>query len=129
MDIDRPLDEIVAEKRAEQRKSSSARGGRGGRGGSRGGSSAAKAAGRAAIAGKESGSIGPVRNRHSGGFAASNNAGPAAAAGRTAAAAVPLMVDGSKILMSNLPQDVTENQIRVRISSTQPATATSGIDG
>lgn len=119
MDIDRPLDDIVEEKRAERRKASAGRGGNRGRG--RGGRGDAKAAGRAAVASAQaSGGVGPVRNRYAGNAAAANNAGPAASIPALQVAAVPLMADGSKIIVSNLPQDVTEHQIRVCFCSPSP---------
>lgn len=107
MDIDKPLDDIIKQRR-------SARGparGRG-RGGVRGG-----AAGRgAARGGAAASSTGPVRNRHTGAAAASGAAGPAASA--PGKPVLPLMADGSKIIVSNLPTDVTENQIRDLFATT-----------
>lgn len=99
MDIDKPLDEIIDQKRSERRSTR----GRG-RGGARGGGAA-----RGAPRGGAAASTGPVRNRHVGNAAAA--AGPAASA--PGKPVIPLMADGSKIIVSNLPIDVTENQIRV----------------
>lgn len=101
MDIDKPLDEIIDQKRSERRSTR----GRG-RGGARGG-----AAGRGAARGAGAASTGPVRNKHTGNAAAAGAAGPAASA--PGKPVIPLMADGSKIIVSNLPTDVTENQIRV----------------
>jgi THO complex subunit 4 len=101
MDIDKPLDEIIDQKRSERRTTR----GRG-RGGARGGSAA-----RGAARGGAAASTGPVRNRHTGNAAAAGAAGPAASA--PGKPVIPLMADGSKIIVSNLPTDVTENQIRV----------------
>lgn len=101
MDIDKPLDEIIDQKRSERR---SARGRGRGRGAARGGG-AVRGAGAPA-------GTGPVRNKHTGGAAAAGAAGPAASA--PGKPVIPLMADGSKIIVSNLPTDVTENQIRVR---------------
>lgn len=101
MDIDKPLDEIIDQKRSERR---SARGRGRGRGAARGGG-AVRSAGAPA-------GTGPVRNKHTGGAAAAGAAGPAASA--PGKPVIPLMADGSKIIVSNLPTDVTENQIRVR---------------
>lgn len=114
MDIDRPLEEIIDEKRTERRKSSRGGRGRGQRGGAvrggaagRGGFNAAPAVAVVPVA--ANGSVGPVRNKYSGNIAATQGgAGKAAAT-----AAVPLMADGSKVIVSNLPTDVTENQVRV----------------
>lgn len=101
MDIDKPLDEIIDQKRSERRSSR----GRGrGRGAARGG-------GPARGAGAAAASTGPVRNKHTGSAAAAGAAGPAASA--PAKPVIPLMADGSKIQVSNLPTDVTDNQIRV----------------
>jgi len=121
MDIDKPLDAIIDAKRAE-RRSSRGRGGKGsGRGAARGGG-----AGRggqqqqvqvvAVQPVNASAGTGPVRNRYSGNIANARNGGGAAAApaaaGSKQAPIIPLMADGSKIIVSNLPMDVTENQIR-----------------
>ncbi|KAK9900635.1 hypothetical protein P389DRAFT_166082 [Cystobasidium minutum MCA 4210] len=106
MDIDKPLDEIIDQKRSERRSSR----GRGrGRGAARGG-------GPARGAGAAAASTGPVRNKHTGSAAAAGAAGPAASA--PAKPVIPLMADGSKIQVSNLPTDVTDNQIRELFSQT-----------
>lgn len=110
MDIDKPLDEIIDQKRSE-RKSARGRGSGRGRGAARGGG-AVRGAGAAPAA---AASTGPVRNKHTGGAAAARSAGPAASA--PAKPVIPLMADGSKIIVSNLPTDVTENQIRVSFFS------------
>jgi len=118
MDIDRPLEEIIDEKRTERRKSG--RGGRGrgqrgavrGGGAGRGGFNAAPAA--VIVPVTAAGSVGPVRNKYSGNIAATQGgAGKAAAT-----AALPLMADGAKVIVSNLPTDVTENQVRDLFSQT-----------
>ena len=100
----------------EKRKNSSSRGrGRGGRGGGRGRGGAATRGSQPApiqVVVASPGAVGPVRNKYSGNIAVTNSGGKV---GVTPAAAVPLMADGSKIIVSNLPQDVTENQVRVSL--------------
>jgi hypothetical protein len=107
MELDKPLDEIIAQERSKRRTSR----GRG-RGAARGGS-----VGRGAARGAGASSTGPIRNKHTGGAAAAAAAGPAASA--PGKPIIPLMADGSKIIVSNLPIDVTENQIRVRRNAFQ----------
>lgn len=120
MDVDRldkPLSDIIDEAKAQRR-----RGGAGGRGGSRGRGRGGRGGARGGrpeqvtspttvqVVVAPANGVGPVRNKYSGNIASSNAASKASAA---TAAAVPLMADGSKIIVSNLPQDVTENQVRV----------------
>lgn len=62
-----------------------------------------------------------MRNKYSGNIAAAVGqplVSPVAAVA-TPQVVVPLMADGAKIVVSNLPQDVTENQIRVRLPLSQ----------
>jgi len=84
MNLDRPLDEIISDKRKQHRRSS----------------------GIARRGGKTNGT-GPVRNGRA------PRAQPAVApVPATKLQLPPQMGQGSKIIVSNLPPDVTENQIR-----------------
>ncbi|GAA98735.1 uncharacterized protein L969DRAFT_57494 [Mixia osmundae IAM 14324] len=100
MNIDQPLDTVIAEKRKNNR---SKRGGRGPR--------------NTAGTGGAAPSAPSARDRYAGSAPASNKQ---AAKGQTGSGAVglPSGLDGHKIIVSNLPDDVTENQIRELFSST-----------
>jgi hypothetical protein len=85
MDIDKPLDELIAAKPRARR------GGRGGRA-----------------------PQSTARTRYAG-------AVPKAASQPTRAAAKPIAADASKVIISNLPADVTEAAVRVSLVSVTPA--------
>ena len=114
MNVDMTLDELLEVKRAERRKNGASRGGargRGARGGARGGGpTRGSQVATTEVVVATNGAVGPVRNKYSGNIA-TGRAGVQTIA--SPAAVVPLMADGAKIIVSNLPQDVTENQVRV----------------
>jgi hypothetical protein len=95
MQLDQPLDDLVQKARKE--RSSGQRRGRGRGLGPR----------------RDSSNIGPVRNARRGG---SGGGGLAPGLGRPARSSsnLPAQAGEGKIVVSNLPDDVTEAQIRVR---------------
>ena len=99
MDIDRPLDDMVqANKKARgTRAGRKASGSGAARGGARSGGAAPASGGRA----KYAGSV-PAQSRQSGGGAPAS--GPLA----------KIPPAAGKIIVSGLPNDVTENQVKVR---------------
>ncbi|BEJ17303.1 hypothetical protein CspHIS471_0607040 [Cutaneotrichosporon sp. HIS471] len=101
MDIDKPLDEMIAAK---------PRGRRGGRG--RGASSSTSAPSRDAA---PRGAVG-ARARYSG--SAPRNVSQTQRAAVMPAANKPVTADATKIIISNLPTDVTEAQVRDLMQST-----------
>lgn len=103
MNIDKPLDEIIAtNKRANGR--------RGGRGGAGGG-----AAQPARVQPQQNAAVGGARARYGGNAPRQNNQAvvhPLPKQQQQSQRAMPL---GEKIIVSNLPDDVTEAQIRVSL--------------
>ncbi|CAH7675500.1 hypothetical protein PPACK8108_LOCUS10519 [Phakopsora pachyrhizi] len=91
MNLDRPLDDIISEKRKQKRTGGVSRRG-----------------------GKSHSGTGPIRNPR----AARGHATAVAAAPVKSLQLPPQMGQGSKIIVSNLPSDVTENQIRELFSTT-----------
>lgn len=99
MDIDRPLDDLVQanKKRSGKGSARKASGSGAGRGGARSGGAAPASGGRAKYAGAV-----PSQSRQSGG-----GAPPSGPLSKIPPAA-------GKIIVSGLPNDVTENQVKVR---------------
>lgn len=97
MNIDKPLDDIITSKRSAKRGSSS----RGGPGGA-----ARTARGGGGRAPAPAGGVGPQRN-------ARGSAAAAAPARPAQPQFAPDTIPGDKVVVSNLPEDVTEAQIRV----------------